>query len=237
MRAIGSSASARREPPASQHDDPRGQAGSPSGRGPQGGRAAANWGPSGAPTPESFDRAPSWSPQAAGPAGPASQARNADIYGQLPVMVTDAPLRRQAATDLQARPEYLPPYAGADAAELADPARRQAEDPWSADSVQLAQQILAEADDQATATLAAAERQAADMRRRASDQAAATLADAEQQAAELRAAVIRMSAELGEVAAYVTENFASSTIPAILPRPGATRALLGPADPVTRPAA
>jgi hypothetical protein len=166
-----------------------------------------------------------------------SQARNADIYGQLPVMVTDAPLRRQAAADLQVRPEHLPPYARVDASELGGPVRRQVEDLRSADSVRLANQILAEADNQAAATVAAAGQQAADMRRRASDQAVATLAAAEQQASELRAAVVKMSAELAAVAAYVTDKLAISTTPAVLPRPYATKELLGPADPVARPPA
>jgi hypothetical protein len=166
-----------------------------------------------------------------------SQARNADIYGQPPIMVTDAPLRRQAATDLQVRPEHLPPYARVDASELGGPVRRQVEDLRSADSVRLANQILAEADNQAAATVATAEQQAADMRRRASDQAVATLAAAEQQASELRAAVVKMSAELAAVAAYVTDNLAGSTIPAVLPRQYATKELLGPAHPVARPPA
>jgi hypothetical protein len=234
MRAIGSSDWPQQEPHAAPHHDPREQAAPPSGWRPQGGRTAATWGSPAGPMTDGFDRAPSWSPPHAGPAGPASQAsqaRNDDIYGQLPVIVPDGPLRRQAATDLQARPEYLPPYAEADAAELADPVRRQVGDLWSADSVHLAQQILAEADDQAAATIASAEEQAADMRRQASDQAAATLASAEEQAAELRAAVGRMSAQLGAVAAYVTENLASSTIPAALPWPPAPRELLGPAHP------
>jgi hypothetical protein len=39
------------------------------------------------------------------------------------------------------------------------------------------------------------------------------------------------------VAAYVTDSLASSTTPAVLARPYATKELLGPADPVARPRA
>ena len=53
--------------------------------------------------------------------------------------------------------------------------------------------------------LAAAEDEAAAIRRAAEQEAAATRQAAEQEAADLRAAVMTMSAELGRVAAYVTE--------------------------------
>lgn len=76
--------------------------------------------------------------------------------------------------------------------------------------------------------------EAAEIWWQAAEQAAATIEAAEQEAAELRAAVTNMSAELGEVATYVTENLASSHLPAIrTARPAARPA----AEPAAEPAA
>jgi hypothetical protein len=91
----------------------------------------------------------------------------------------------------------------------------------SADSLWLAQRVLSEADQQAAeitleaqgqaaALRAAAQQEAAEIKQRASDQAAALLAAAEWDAAHMRTAVMTMSAELGQVAAYVTENLTVS---------------------------
>ena len=76
--------------------------------------------------------------------------------------------------------------------------------------------------------LAAAEDEAAAIRRAAEQEAAATRQAAEQEAADLRAAVMTMSAELGRVAAYVSEYLGRHAVreerprarPAAVPRQG-----------------
>jgi len=81
----------------------------------------------------------------------------------------------------------------------------------------LAQRVLSEADDEAAAIRAAAQREAAEIRQQASDEAAALRAAAERDAAQMRAAVMTMSSELGEVAAYVTQTLtgpAAAALPA-----------------------
>ena len=88
---------------------------------------------------------------------------------------------------------------------------------WDAGSVQLATWILSEANaqaaeirhearDDAAASLADAKKEAAELLRQASDQAAAKLAAAELEAAEAQAAVMKLSAELGEVAGPLTDG-------------------------------
>ena len=83
---------------------------------------------------------------------------------------------------------------------------------WDASSVELAGWIVSEANahaaeirhearDQAAASLADAKKEAADLLRQASDQAAAKLAAAESEAAQVQAALVKLSAELGEAAA------------------------------------
>jgi hypothetical protein len=102
-------------------------------------------------------------------------------------------------------------------AELADPIRQQVEDLWNADSMQLTERMLAEADDQATQIVTTAEREAAEIKRSAANQAAQTLTTAEQDASELRSAVMKMTADLHGVATYVTESLAIPGQPALKP--------------------
>jgi hypothetical protein len=102
-------------------------------------------------------------------------------------------------------------------AELADPVRQQVEDLWNADSMQLTERMLAEADDQATQIVTTAEREAAEIKRSAANQAAQTLTTAEQDASELRSAVMKMTADLHGVATYVTESLAIPGQPALKP--------------------
>ena len=108
------------------------------------------------------------------------------------------------------------------------PAQPQAVPVWDAGSVQLATWIISEANqhaaeirheahDLATTSLAGAKQEADQLVRQANEQAAATLAAAELEAAEMRATARKLSAELGGVAAYVTQYLASPTAPAIEP--------------------
>jgi hypothetical protein len=132
---------------------------------------------------------------------------------------------------------------GHEATALRGPVARDAGDLRAADSLWLAHRVLAEADQraaevtlhaqgQATSIRAAADREAAEMRQQASDQAAALLAAAELDAAHMRTAVMTMSAELSQIAAYVTENLTG--IPA---RPAAKPAAQPAAKPAAQPAA
>jgi hypothetical protein len=101
------------------------------------------------------------------------------------------------------------------------PSRPERQEPaWDAGSVELATWILSEANaqaaeirhearDDAAASLADAKEEAAELLRQASDQAAAKLAAAELEAAEVQAAVMKLSAELGEAAAHVTVRLPS----------------------------
>jgi hypothetical protein len=131
---------------------------------------------------------------------------------------------------------------GRETTALRGPVAQDAGDLRAADSLWLAHRVLAEADQraaevtlhaqgQATSIRAAADREAAEMRQQASDQAAALLAAAELDAAHMRTAVMTMSAELSQIATYVTENLAG--IPA---RPAAQPAALPAAKPAALPA-
>ncbi|HEX6855670.1 MAG TPA: hypothetical protein VF204_10270, partial [Streptosporangiaceae bacterium] len=116
--------------------------------------------------------------------------------------------------------------------------------------VRLATKLLAEADtqaatirqqasDQAAATIAAAQQEGVEIRRQAADHAAATIAAAEQEIAERRNSILAMTAELGGMAAYITENLASppGVLPPTRPRGYAGRAAALPAAPAAAPAA
>jgi hypothetical protein len=112
---------------------------------------------------------------------------------------------------------------------------------WDAGSAQLASWIISEANqaaaeirhearDQAATSLAGAKQEADQLVRQAADQAAAKLAAAELEAAELRATVVKLSGELGGVAAYVTQNL-------ITYAPPATKPVIPPAlEPMIKPA-
>jgi hypothetical protein len=96
------------------------------------------------------------------------------------------------------------------------------------------------AQDDAAAIRGAAEQDAARIRQRASDQAAAILAAAERDASQMRAAVLAMSSELGQVAAYVTDNLLSPARPMASParpmaRPTARPVRKPAAEPAARP--
>jgi len=125
---------------------------------------------------------------------------------------------------------------------------------WDAGSVLRATWIISEADhqaadirhearDQMAESLADARQEAAELVRKAAEQAAATLTAAEQEAAEIRAAVTKLSAELGGVAAQVTQYLVSFSLPATRPLTRATgQPVTGPApepapEPQARPAA
>ena len=228
-------------------------------------------------------------PEAGAPGGasrwPAPLAPAADLAVQpLSQADTDARLRVRLAERPVAGEEWAPsarqragttPHAsGGAAARAADHARPTEADLWNRDSLRLAKRILDEASTQAAgirdkarqdaaAMLAAAQQEAATARQ----QAAATLAAAELEAAEKRTVVMRLSAELGQVASYVTENLTAPATSAVqsadppavrsaersAPRPGdrpatrraglavgrpAPRPTTRPADsPVDRPAA
>jgi hypothetical protein len=121
---------------------------------------------------------------------------------------------------------------------------------WDVGSVELATWIISEANqqaadirhearDQMAASLADARWEAAELVREASEQATATLTAAEQEATEIRATVTKLTAELGGVAAQVTQNLISFVPPATKPltRP-AEQPVTGPApEPVTEPEA
>ena len=124
--------------------------------------------------------------------------------------------------------------------------------PSRGEPVRLATKLLAEADtqaatirqqasDQAAATIAAAQQEGVEIRRQAADQAAATIAAAEQEIAERRNAILAMTAELGGMAAYITENLASppDVLPPTRPLGPARRAAAAalPAAPAAAPAA
>jgi len=121
---------------------------------------------------------------------------------------------------------------------------------WDAGSVELATWIISEANqqaadirhearDQMAASLADAKQEATDLVRNASEQATATLAAAESEAAEIRAAVTKLSAELGGVAAQVTENLVGFVAPGTKPltRPAAQPVATPTPEPVTEPEA
>jgi hypothetical protein len=96
---------------------------------------------------------------------------------------------------------------GRHAADLAQLDPQQAGASFDTDSLRLAEQILAEADERAIKIVTTAEQLAAEI----GQQAAATLTAAEQEAASLRAAVAEMTAELNRVAATVIERLPAAT--------------------------
>jgi hypothetical protein len=104
---------------------------------------------------------------------------------------------------------------GRHAADLAQLDPQQAAAGFDTDSLRLAEQILAEADEQAIKIVTTAEQAAAELGR----QAAAALTAAEQEAASLRAAVAEMTAELSRVAATVIERLAAPAAASAASRP------------------
>jgi hypothetical protein len=99
--------------------------------------------------------------------------------------------------------------------------------------------------DQAAATRRAAEQEAAAIRRQAAEQAEAIRQAAEREAAEQRSALMAMSAQLGQVAAYVTDYLGKHALREGLPEHQLTagtaaelapgEGAVGPASPATRP--
>jgi hypothetical protein len=96
----------------------------------------------------------------------------------------------------------------------AQPAREQIWDTGSsqladwiiADANQQAAEITREARDRATSSLADAQQEAAEIVRRTGEQAALTIEAAELQAAEIRATMMKLTTELTGMAAYVTQS-------------------------------
>ena len=181
--------------------------------------------PGGAP-----DRAQRWSaqPTRAPSAATRTHAEAAVGDGRPRAVLTEAPaIRWEGATDFGARAQGAVQVTRS-AVDLADPVRWETSEVRNADPAWLAGRFLSvadakaaeitrEASGQAAAIRAAAERDAAEIRRQASEHAAAIRAAAEWEAAEARTAVLTMTAELGQVAAYVTENLASPMAPATMP--------------------
>lgn len=186
-------------------------------------------------------------------ASPVALARHerAISDGQAHAFSTHAPATgRDRATSLDG------PFAVNQPGELIGPIRQQVQDHGTADSVRLADQILAEADKQAAKIVTTAELEAAEIKQFAAQRAAEAVTTAEREAAELRAAVTKMTAELTGVAAHITENLAApakaaappaaesvpkavtepQTRPAAkAPRRDAARNLAGPSRPAARP--
>jgi hypothetical protein len=117
---------------------------------------------------------------------------------------------------------------------------------WDAGSVELATWIISEANQQATeirhearddaaTSLRDAKQEAAKLMQAAAVQAAATIREAELQAARVRAEVLRLSAELGGMASYVTENLLTPARPVdkLVAAPAASSL----AEPAVRPKA
>jgi hypothetical protein len=205
--------------------------------------------------PPADPREPGW-PGGGGPAArrqPAPVAhRPPPIYGPPPVAVPpvlSAPVRAGFAprADIMPRRGPMPQERPAGVIDRVQPERVQV---WDAGSVELATWIISEANqqaadirhearDQMTASLADAKQEAAELVRKASEQATATLTAAEQEAAEIRATITHLSAELGGVAAQVTQNLVGFALPMTKPptRP-AEQLVRGPAaEPVTEPEA
>jgi hypothetical protein len=122
------------------------------------------------------------------------------------------------------------------------PAREQI---WDAGSSQLASWIIDDANEQAaqifhrarsqaSSSLADAQKEAAEIVRRTGEQAALTIEAAELQAAEIRATMMKLTADLTGMAAYVTQNL-SPAAPAAAP--GAEPAAAAPARPAGAPRA
>jgi len=159
-------------------------------------------------------RAAAGPPKPAGqPAGAAASAAvHADDYPSWPGRPGPGALHPDHPS-WPGRPD--PRWAAAEAALREDdyPSWPAGQEPlWDAGSVELAGWIVSEANahaaeirhearDLAAASLADAKKEAADLLRQASDQAAAKLAAVESEAAQVQAALIKLSTELGEVAA------------------------------------
>jgi hypothetical protein len=222
-----------------------------------GGRSAARQEPPPAPS-----RDPRWPP--AGhpvPAGPGQVrtdvAPRANLAPPRPVLRGRAAevIDRGQPTAVAARPTAVAARPTAVAARpAAVPVRPTAGPIWDAGSVQLASWIISEANqhaaeirhearDQAATSLAGAKQEATQLVRQASDQAAATLAAAELEAADIRATVVKLSAELGGVAASVTQNLMALAPPTTKPvipsaiQPITTPVLEPAAEPKSLPAA
>jgi hypothetical protein len=127
-------------------------------------------------------------------------------------------------------PAQLPTPSGRHAArqvaERPQPGPSQDLVPWNADSIRLAERMLADADEQATMIVTTAERTAAEISQSAAEQAAAALTAAEQEAARVRENLAEMTAELGRIAASVMENLVA---PAQSPAKPARKPAAGPA--------
>jgi hypothetical protein len=204
-------------------------------------RRAGSWdGPAG-PTGQAGLTAPS---APGGPGGPGGSGGPAALGGPATTMLTE-PHRVDGylATAVGTRGQPGLQLVGRETTALVAPMAWDASDLRAADSLWLAHRVLAEADQraaevtlhaqgQATSIRAAAHQEAAEIRQQASDQAAALLAAAEWDAAQMRTAVLTMSAELSQIAAYVTENLTS--IPA---RPATRPAAQPAAKPAVQPAA
>lgn len=186
---------------------------------------------------------PSW-PGRPDPRWVATEAAvRGDGYSGWPA--TDSPPWHDAEPPVAAVPSALAVRVRTEAARV-QPGRVQV---WDAGSVELATWIISEANQQATeirheardqmaAWLADAKQEAAELVAKASEQATATLTAAELEAAEIRAAVTKLTADLGGVAAQITENLVSLASPATKP---VTRPVVRPAteptpEPGTRPA-
>ena len=235
----------QRKPPPLLHHTQHWQTAAPSAPVPQIGIPAGYPRHPGAPGADPYGNAQRWPARMAGTAGAASHYEVAVDDTRHQVVLTETPTAGQewwpgyGTTTGQTRP-----FGRADAAGLIAPTLREAGEPRLADSVQLVKRILTDADDQAarirqqaTALREAAEREAAEIKHQAAAQATALREAAEREAAELRAAVTSMSAELGQVAAYVTGNLTLPAEPATTPlaRP-ATRPAARPAtEPAARP--
>jgi hypothetical protein len=186
---------------------------------------------------------PSW-PGRPDPRWVATEAAlRGDGYSGWPA--ADSPPWHDAEPPVAAVPSALAVRVRTEAARV-QPGRVQV---WDAGSVELATWIISEANQQATeirheardqmaASLADAKQEAAELVAKASEQATATLTAAELEAAEIRAAVTKLTADLGGVAAQITENLVSLASPATKP---VTRPVVRPAteptpEPGTRPA-
>jgi hypothetical protein len=111
--------------------------------------------------------------------------------------------------------------------------------PWNADSIRLAERMLADADEQATMIVTTAERTAAEISQSAAEQAAAALTAAEQEAARVRENLAEMTAELGRVAASVMENLVAPAQPSAQParKPASRPAALAAGPPAAQASA
>ena len=208
-----------------------------------------------------------------GAAGPAGAPYYEVAYGEGRVQVLVPSADQDYPSDVRAGTREMPQLAAQSPAELLDPVRQDAGAFRDADSVRLAERILADADSQATGikqqaldhanairdaaereaeevrqqaayqadALRGAEQEAEEIRRQAAEQADAIREAATREADELRAGAIRLSAELGQVAAYVTRTLTIPAIPAAeppaaLPRPGGSEDT-GPTTPTPQPQA